>query len=302
MFPPLLGVLRDANQNEGFRARVAETLAEIGTPTCVEGLMQAARDDSVLVRWSAVTALGNMRCRDAIPVLNECLRDPGTYRVSDPTKVILRAAKEGQAKAGPVTLALSVKNAAQRALSLIQRQDQPTTGADERKPFDPSALQTKARVTHDEALNQASEQAVPDGTIVSIIEAHRALNATPFYLRQGKTYRILVKGTWGHGRRIGSASGYPSTPLLRPWERFRRLPVANWLALTGRIGERGKIQFMIPEIGSIYTARDSGLLYCFANGLPFTNFRNRGSLELRVMQLEVPDPATIAQRHGFEWS
>ena len=68
---PLIQALLNESDTPIFRARVADTLAEIGNPKAVNALIQGLKDPDTQVRWSAVQALAKIGDERAIQPLEQ---------------------------------------------------------------------------------------------------------------------------------------------------------------------------------------------------------------------------------------
>jgi len=73
----LVGILENKNEVEWLRGCAAIALSRIPTEEGVQPLIEALQDDSLFVSRAAVLALGDLKCRPAIPYLEEILQDPG---------------------------------------------------------------------------------------------------------------------------------------------------------------------------------------------------------------------------------
>ncbi|MEP3255942.1 MAG: DUF2235 domain-containing protein [Stappiaceae bacterium] len=158
------------------------------------------------------------------------------------------------------------------------------------------------------------ERQLVAGTTAVTVESVERWNNTGFYLEKGQVYEFKAEGTWRDASRMTDADGFKhggiahwtaqaiegAMGLLRKKRGFhevrlpftRRVPDYNWFSLVGVIanenvvpGEQSARQhetFLIGN-GTVYTAKDSGYLYCFANDTWQTYERNNnGSIDLTV--------------------
>lgn len=117
------------------------------------------------------------------------------------------------------------------------------------------------------------------------VHADAKWNDTTLQLRKGERYDLRAARNWYDASICSSADGYPSGSLFfRLCERFRRVPKANWFALIGGIGQTGSGAFVIGHACE-FEATEDGILYCFANDLPFMYWNNSGWLELTATRV-----------------
>jgi hypothetical protein len=77
-------------------------------------------------------------------------------------------------------------------------------------------------------------------------------------------------------------AGDPSQLMyMRLFERYRRMPKANWFALIGAVDCKSSTAFVIGEAIDL-TVRIGGELTCFANEIPRMYWNNWGYVELLV--------------------
>lgn len=116
------------------------------------------------------------------------------------------------------------------------------------------------------------------------IEARKKWNPTPFRVEQGKQYRFAAQGKWNDASHECSATGYTADSLRR-WEWLRRMQEAKWFSLIGQIDNRRETRFDIGhliETNSVYVAKATGTLYCFANDVWFMYWNNKGAIDVTM--------------------
>ena len=110
----------------------------------------------------------------------------------------------------------------------------------------------------------------------------------------GQSYRVSAEGCWIDWRIRTDARGFQSPFYLKPFERFRRLPEANWFALVGFIAPKplaSRDQISPPDFAlfdmspyvdgaSRWTCPNSGCLHVFANDVSTAYRNNKGSISL----------------------
>jgi uncharacterized protein (DUF2235 family) len=110
-------------------------------------------------------------------------------------------------------------------------------------------------------------------------------NNTTIEVRKGETYRFEATGTWYDASIPSGPSGYMSPSFgFRLVERLRRRPHDNWFALIGAVGQDRSAAFLVGA-ASETTIFNDGVLYCYANDLPFLYGNNSGTLKLQVTRL-----------------
>lgn len=72
--------------------------------------------------------------------------------------------------------------------------------------------------------------------------------------------------------------------MLRPLDRFKRVPSERWFALIGSIDADDARAFPIGA-GREWVAPDAGVLTCFANDVPWAYLNNRGTVDLSVLRV-----------------
>ena len=118
-------------------------------------------------------------------------------------------------------------------------------------------------------------------TVISV-SARNPWNDSGIDLAIGAKYDFVATGHWKDACKECDADGYPSTPLLKLFERFRRVPQAPYFKLIGTI-ERSLHDAIVIGSSLLHFAppRD-GQLYCFANDVRLMYSNNAGCVELRV--------------------
>ncbi len=75
--PYLIRILENKNEVEWLRACAAIALSRIPGEEVVQPLIGLLRDESLLISRAAISALGEIKCKPAIPYLEEILLDQG---------------------------------------------------------------------------------------------------------------------------------------------------------------------------------------------------------------------------------
>jgi hypothetical protein len=101
-------------------------------------------------------------------------------------------------------------------------------------------------------------------------------------------YDLVVLGsqTWNDASIVSGAGGYGSHSGQHIWERFRRIPTADWLELIGTIGKSTDSAFIMGKKLIGFSPSISGRLYCFANDLRFMYWNNSGSIKAIVSRID----------------
>jgi hypothetical protein len=119
------------------------------------------------------------------------------------------------------------------------------------------------------------------------IHACRKWNQTGIRLDAGKTYVFRASGTWKDWNINSGPEGY-TRGYLKPFERLRRMPEANWFSVIGTYdgdpAARFDIGHLVSKNAGRYTATRSGELWCYANDLPWMHWNNSGEIELEVVE------------------
>ena len=121
-------------------------------------------------------------------------------------------------------------------------------------------------------------------TVYVCVHANERWNDSGIDVVWGQRYNFRVpRGErWIGWRRTCNADGYSSTGLMRSLESLRRVPEARWLELIGAIGCSVKSAIRISQGLSNLLVPSSGHLYLFANDLPWTYWKNKGMLAVRI--------------------
>lgn len=112
----------------------------------------------------------------------------------------------------------------------------------------------------------------------------------------GRVYRLLANGDWVDWFIRTDARGFRSPFYLKPFERRRRLPSANWFALVGFIAPgpladraalnrsgQGLLDLSAYVDGvQPWTCPESGTLHVFANDVASAYWNNKGTISLSV--------------------
>lgn len=122
----------------------------------------------------------------------------------------------------------------------------------------------------------------------TIIRARSRWNSTGIVLASGERYLFTAKGRWVDFFLAHGPAGDPSQLMyLRLFERYRRMPKANWFALIGALDCDLSTAFVIGEANDV-TVRITGELTCFANDAPCMYWNNWGHVELLVKRYSTP--------------
>jgi len=117
---------------------------------------------------------------------------------------------------------------------------------------------------------------------VAPIFARNKWNDTTIEVRTGETYTLEATGAWYDASIRTGPDGYASPSAgFRLVEGRRRFPEGNWFQLIGAIGQDGVTSFAVGRSKELSPLKD-GVLYCYANDLPFMYGNNSGSLKLKV--------------------
>lgn len=124
---------------------------------------------------------------------------------------------------------------------------------------------------------------------VCVVDARKRWNPTGIVLEAGHQYDFesAPEQRWQDSHASCGPGGYDSQQSSR-FERWRRVPYAKWLALVGTIGREPSTSFVIGSDKQNYVPLRSGELHCFANGVWFTCWGNRGSVTLTVYERLAP--------------
>jgi hypothetical protein len=116
------------------------------------------------------------------------------------------------------------------------------------------------------------------------VQADKLWNDSGVHVMPGQTYNFVVPENekWIDWHIPCGAAGYPSTPLIRPWEELRRVPDANWLQLIGTIDRSAKPPIVIGSKLVDFSPPFPGRLHFFANDLAWMYWNNKGNLAVTV--------------------
>lgn len=132
------------------------------------------------------------------------------------------------------------------------------------------------------------------GGIVVRVFARPLWNWTGVYIEKDNTYsfQVLPNQGWLDWHLPSGADGWPPSWFGSLMSWAKRDKDANWFELCGAIMVEGE-----PTVGGVppapylirigntrvFKAEDSGYLYCFANAIPGTYWKNRGSVLVRIV-------------------
>jgi hypothetical protein len=88
--------------------------------------------------------------------------------------------------------------------------------------------------------------------------------------------------TCGPGGRSSEQLPWYKEPIVKAFERLRRLKDVNWFALVGALDDEDDELFLIGDKPDAYTAPQDAELYLFANDMPGRFGNNTGSLMLTI--------------------
>ncbi len=116
------------------------------------------------------------------------------------------------------------------------------------------------------------------------VQADKLWNNSGVHVSPGQIYNFVVPENekWIDWCIPCGADGYPSTPLIRPWEGLRRVPNANWLQLIGTVGRSTRPPILIGSKLMDFSPPFPGRLYFFANDLAWMYWNNKGKIAVRV--------------------
>jgi uncharacterized protein (DUF2235 family) len=151
--------------------------------------------------------------------------------------------------------------------------------------YAPRNLPEFYNVEREPSSNLAPRHLNAEDTMDLAVHARAKWNATPIWVSKGERYRVAASGVWHDASIPCGPAGYESSSLgFRLVAPFRRARKANWFALIGTINQTEATSFVIGDGVEIGVPRD-GLLYCFANDLPFMYFNNSGTIRMIVKRL-----------------
>jgi hypothetical protein len=99
---------------------------------------------------------------------------------------------------------------------------------------------------------------------------------------QAFTFSVPSGEQWIDWRTPCGADGYPSTRLIRFWEKFRRIPNANWMQLIATIGKSIERPIVVGSKLMNFLPPLAGRLYLFANDLHWMYWNNKGTMAVRI--------------------
>lgn len=120
------------------------------------------------------------------------------------------------------------------------------------------------------------------------IKAIKKWNQTPYLLTKDKRYKFSATGQWIDWYITTDAKGFEKI-WLKPFEPLRRFPNAKWFSLIGAIDRDRSTQFdigLLVDNQKTYIATKNGILYCFANDVSLAYSNNKGSIDLKVEEVE----------------
>ena len=138
---------------------------------------------------------------------------------------------------------------------------------------------------HKEYIVPFALQILIQPVIAMEIYASQKWNNTRVQVSAGETYRFEAKGEWIDWHNKCGPEGYDSTNfILRSAEKLRRIPSAKWFALIGLVNQDLATAFVISN-GVTKTFNQNGILYCFANDVPFMYWNNKGDIQLTITRI-----------------
>jgi hypothetical protein len=116
------------------------------------------------------------------------------------------------------------------------------------------------------------------------IEADKLWNDSGIDVAFDQSYNFVVpkSESWVDYDIPCSADGYVSTPLIKIWEPFRRVPDENWFKLIGTVGRCARPPIVIGSQLIGFAPSFPGRLYFFANDLLWMYWNNKGTVHVRV--------------------
>ena len=119
----------------------------------------------------------------------------------------------------------------------------------------------------------------------TIVHARKPWNYTGIMLVAGETYDLAATGCWTDLVIPHGPAGDPSnSAYMRLFERWRRVPSANWFTLIGALDAQMPSAFVIGA-HCLYTPDRSGQLTCFANDVSGFYWNNFGAVRLKVTRV-----------------
>jgi hypothetical protein len=118
-----------------------------------------------------------------------------------------------------------------------------------------------------------------------IVRARAQWNQTGVALVAGETYDFVAAGCWTDLVIPHGPGGDPSdSAYMRLFERWRRVPSANWFTLIGIIDAQMQSAFVIGS-RCRHTPQVTGQLTCFANDVSGFYWNNFGAVRLTVTRV-----------------
>lgn len=116
----------------------------------------------------------------------------------------------------------------------------------------------------------------------AIVRARSCWNRTGILLTPGEQFVLSANGRWVDFFLCHGPAGDPSPGIyMRLFERYKRIPSANWFALIGALDCDLNTAFLIGN-GTDVTVQAAGELTCFANDVACMYWNNWGHVELVV--------------------
>jgi hypothetical protein len=136
----------------------------------------------------------------------------------------------------------------------------------------------------------------PGESAAFTVDSKNKLNRAGVGLERGGVYEFTIgaEQRWKDREFVCDADGWrsedldwPKRLLVKVFERWRRVPKADWFVLIGTIGEQDDLSFVIGTGGPNrhHTAQVTGELYCYANDLPSMYGNNSGCLKVAVTRV-----------------
>lgn len=119
----------------------------------------------------------------------------------------------------------------------------------------------------------------------AIVRARARWNRTGVLLVAGEVYDFVASGCWTDLVIPHGPAGDPSgSAYMRLFERWRRVPTADWFTLIGAIDSQMQSAFVIGSRRR-HTPQVTGQLTCFANDVSGFYWNNFGAIGLTVTRL-----------------
>ena len=125
-----------------------------------------------------------------------------------------------------------------------------------------------------------------DGVAIACVKARPHWNRTGIRLQRDRKYLITAQGTWWDKQyRHGPAGGESPNGTLKMFERFRRVPDANWFELICALDSQKSKTYRVGCRRELVAPVD-GELICYANDVWLFYCNNSGTIEMTVKQLD----------------